>query len=81
MRKTYFKDKLTTAFDGIGQSLGGERIPSRLVPSKMRSNSIPEGAHVTSTPPGRTPLFLVLSLSVNTNCNTQQTNYFERSSF
>ena len=55
MRDTYFKEKIRPSFDGVGQVLGGETKPSRLVPSRLRTgptSDIPPGARVTSKPPG-----------------------------
>ena len=56
LRDTYFKEKSRPLFDGVGQMLGGDTKPSRLVPTNLRTNQntdvIPPGARVTSKPPG-----------------------------
>ena len=38
-RNVHFKDRMSEVFQGSGQVLGGEKKPSRLVPSNINKSS------------------------------------------
>ncbi|ELU05533.1 hypothetical protein CAPTEDRAFT_208106, partial [Capitella teleta] len=49
-RSVVFKDRLEGLFEGSGQLVGGDTVPSRLVPSKLEQNK------QTSTQPDNSPI-------------------------
>ena len=52
-RDVYFKDRLSEGFTGVGQVLGGDTKPSRLVPSNLnKSRSAQTDLKEESTLPG-----------------------------
>lgn len=39
-REIYYEDKRAEVFTGAGQILGGEHVPSRLVPTKLQDQQV-----------------------------------------